>query len=534
MRLVSSKDCCPILTWTLGIVILAAHGGCAPAEFQAPQSESVAQPVISAQASDKRLPAGGDAERGKLIGREAWDVYYIGSDRLGYGFTRWRAAPDDAELIAEGMLRLSVKRFGDVTVSEVKMSVVETADGTLRSFRSDARLGPAPNIVTGRVVDGDLEMTNESGGQVRRSSIPWPQGASGYFAVDESLLRRPMRPGERRTLQSLVPIFNQVAEIELRAITLELTELLEGPRELLRIETTTTLPGAAGIEGVLWTDSQGEARKSLIKSLDQIVYRTTREVATGAAGAKEMDLGDRSLVTLARPIPDAHRARQIRYGVSIDDADPARLFVADLGQHVTSTGPHSAAIVVRAVRPDDPPPGAAASAHATAGDDDRQANSFIQSDDPRVIAMAREAAGQETAPWPTAVALERYVHQRVAVKNYSQTFASAAEVAESLQGDCTEHAVLLAALLRARGLPARVAIGLVYSPAAQAFAFHMWTEVFIVDRWIGLDGTLGLGGIGAGHLKLAVSNLKEATAFASFLPVAQVLGKLQIDVQQER
>ena len=40
--------------------------------------------------------------------------------------------------------------------------------------------------------------------------------------------------------------------------------------------------------------------------------------------------------------------------------------------------------------------------------------------------------------------------------------ATAAEVARSREGDCTEHAVLLAALARARGIPARVAMGLVY------------------------------------------------------------------------
>jgi hypothetical protein len=44
---------------------------------------------------------------------------------------------------------------------------------------------------------------------------------------------------------------------------------------------------------------------------------------------------------------------------------------------------------------------------------------------------------------------------------------------------------------------------------------------------------LGLGGIGAGHLKLATSSLKEATAFSSFLPVAQVLGKLKIEERDE-
>ena len=543
-------------------MMMLALVGCAPGESPAPTSENVAQPAASDQAAgdgikpsvtgDHETATAATSGRDKLVGREAWDVYYIGKNRIGYGFTRWQGVPNDPQLIAaEGMLRLAVQRFGENTVSEIKMSTVETATGQLCSFRSEARLGKTPNIVSGNAVDGSLEMTTDSAGQTRRSSIPWPRDTGGYFALDEELLRRPMQPGERRTLQSLMPVFNQVARIDLRATKLESTELLEGPRELLRIETTTTLPGAAGIEGIVWTDADGLPLKSVVRAMDQIAYRTTREIALTESAARGLDLGDRSLVRLARPIRDGHRTKQIRYRVISDD-DPAAQFVSDLSQRVTRIDQRTAEIIVRAVRPDDPPqdsvqsegegggkagnslPVAAGAAHATPTDDDRKPNSFIQNDDPRIVAMAQRTAGDETVPWRIAVALERYVHDKVVVKNYSQTFATAADVAESLEGDCTEHAVLLAALLRARGLPARVAIGLVYVPSAQAFAFHMWTEVFIRDRWIGLDGTLGLGGIGAGHLKLATSSLKEATAFTSFLPVAHVLGKLKIEVLQER
>ena len=95
-------------------------------------------------------------------------------------------------------------------------------------------------------------------------------------------------------------------------------------------------------------------------------------------------------------------------------------------------------------------------------EDDLRPNSFIQSDDPLIVADAKKAAGDETDPWRVAVALERYVNREVTKKDFTQAFATAAEVAKSREGDCTEHAVFLAALARARGIPARVAIGLVY------------------------------------------------------------------------
>jgi transglutaminase-like putative cysteine protease len=90
--------------------------------------------------------------------------------------------------------------------------------------------------------------------------------------------------------------------------------------------------------------------------------------------------------------------------------------------------------------------------------------------------------------------------------------------------------VLVAALARARGIPARAAIGLVSLRSGEAFGYHMWNEVFIDDRWIAIDATLGQGGIGAGHLKIAESDLAGAAAYTSFLPVIQLLGKLKIEV----
>jgi transglutaminase-like putative cysteine protease len=155
---------------------------------------------------------------------------------------------------------------------------------------------------------------------------------------------------------------------------------------------------------------------------------------------------------------------------------------------------------------------------------------MIQSDDPAIVAMSKRMIGEAKDAWSKAVALERGVHEFVDEKNFSQAFATAAEVAQTHEGDCTEHAVLLAALARAAGLPARAAIGLVYTKSTQSFGYHMWTEVHVGDRWIPLDATLGRGGIGAAHLKLTHTNFKDAGGLSPFLPVAQVMGRMKIEV----
>ena len=65
--------------------------------------------------------------------------------------------------------------------------------------------------------------------------------------------------------------------------------------------------------------------------------------------------------------------------------------------------------------------------------------------------------------------------------------------------------------------------------AEQAFVFHMWNEVWIDGTWIPIDSTLGGGGTGAAHLILARSDLATEDAFSAFLPLLNVLGRLDIE-----
>jgi transglutaminase-like putative cysteine protease len=191
----------------------------------------------------------------------------------------------------------------------------------------------------------------------------------------------------------------------------------------------------------------------------------------------------------------------------------------------------TAEITVRSLRP-----GAAGSeppaAEKPPTDDDRQANNLVQSEDPRVVQLANEAAGDESDPTKVALALERHVGSSIRKVNFTQALATAADVARTGEGDCTEHAVLLAAMARAKGIPARVAIGLVYVEGLQGFGYHMWNELFLNDRWVPMDATLAHGGIGAGHLKLSHSSLAGGDAYSSFLPVARVLGRLTIEAME--
>lgn len=88
--------------------------------------------------------------------------------------------------------------------------------------------------------------------------------------------------------------------------------------------------------------------------------------------------------------------------------------------------------------------------------------------------------------------LEAHVNAYVTDPTYVNGFDIASVVASTRSGDCTEYAVLLAALARALGLPARVMIGTVVmaSESEVRAAGHAWTEVWQDDAWHSLDAAL--------------------------------------------
>ena len=151
----------------------------------------------------------------------------------------------------------------------------------------------------------------------------------------------------------------------------------------------------------------------------------------------------------------------------------------------------------------------------------RQPSPFVQSDDPRILAAAREAVGALEDPWPRVTALNRWVYRTLA-KRLTVGLPSALDVLNSKSGDCHEHTVLFTALARSLGLPTRMVAGLVYYDGR--LFYHAWPEVWLNGSWVPTDPTLGQPVADATHL-----GLTEAEHEA-LISIGQFVGKLRVRV----
>ena len=183
---------------------------------------------------------------------------------------------------------------------------IETPEGRLLRFESEIRMGPGPVRVTGEVHGKrlDMKMLGAEAAAPQESSIDWPADCGGPFAIEQSLARKPMQPGERRTLKTFMAGFNQVADMELAAKQFEPTRLLHGAHDLLRIETVTRLPlgdKTMKIEQTVWTDRTGEVLKTYSPTVGGLeTFRVSKAEALEKADAAELDLLSSMMVKVDR------------------------------------------------------------------------------------------------------------------------------------------------------------------------------------------------------------------------------------------
>ena len=88
-------------------------------------------------------------------------------------------------------------------------------------------------------------------------------------------------------------------------------------------------------------------------------------------------------------------------------------------------------------------------------------------------------------------------------------------------GDCNEHAVLLAALARAAGIPARVEAGLVYMDGR--FYYHAWNSLYL-GEWITADALMNQLPADITHIRLVRGASSEQAE------ILGAVGKISIQI----
>ncbi|MEM9290284.1 MAG: transglutaminase-like domain-containing protein [Acidobacteriota bacterium] len=472
--------------------------------------------------------------------RSSWYVVELFGYRAGWAHVEvreiWERGERAIETRTEVLNQLSRSNGGQVeTLTLTSESVwVESLAGEV--LRLESRVDQGAGLVTTRLVPsgGTASGSIEGAQGARELQVPWDPPPLSPAQIDDELDR--LRSGEREGVRFTTFSFEAGARPvvvharvlhrgedgsvliqqrmeELGLVTEELYgaggELLEqrvGPMVLRRShrdQALAPLPGGLG------------AFRQLEVKLSTSIHRPRwLRKATYRLESRE----DEGSLTLQALFPNDSRQR-----VERDEGGREELTVF-AGRGFEGSGPGE----------EDPAPELLEAL--------QQPAALIESDDAEIAAVAegvleelRRELGEEPTDEEIAHSLELWVHQNVAFSGAGIGLASARRTLELKDGDCTENAVLLAALLRARGIPARLVVGLVAAgDPAKRLSPHAWVEAWVADGWLPLDAAMLYRKgepVDATHLAMAKSTGAETSGLLELTaPLLSGLGRFDLEL----
>jgi hypothetical protein len=466
-----------------------------------------------------------------------WFAVGVDGDRVGH--VNWSAKETDhnGKTYATGIryLNLTVSRFGQHVTQWGEEATVESTAGDVLVTSMRQGLGKDQALALTGTVEGKTLKMKGSGAAAEASDTPWPEGVVGLVREPKLFKELKLKPGESFEYPSYIPTVNRVVKTTMTYEAEEKKVLWPktAERKLLRFVTKPEAIGKVKLPAsTTWVDA--ETFEPLLLETDfpalggRLTFlRTTKEAAT-AAVTRPVEVFNVQSIRLDREIPGIHGKGSVVYKVSIPrDDDPTTVFATDARQEVKNLDAKSRTFELHVSATHGPRK--AAPAQPAPGKEFTDSNYFINWDNDLVKGHAAKAVAGLPATataWDKALAVEKWVKANMKAFEFSQAMATADNVAKTLSGDCTEYAMLAAAMCRAVGVPSRTALGVVYAPnpgGKPFLAYHMWAEVYAGEQWVPIDATLGMGGVGPGHVKITDHSWHEEKSFAPLLPVLRTL-----------
>jgi hypothetical protein len=414
-----------------------------------------------------------------------------------------------------------------LAVSTAETSI-ETIDGKPIGFEYTEDLaGMGGRKMTGRLGDdGRVEVTTLEMGTEQKRIIDWPAGAVMAEGLRLLEIEKGLAEGVTYGAKIFSPGLLGVVDASVRIGPTKNIDLFGRVVSLTEVSTSMQMQGQM-FTSKSYVDKDFAAKKTIMPMMGMTLELIACDKAFALSENDVVDFLGKLLIPSPVALTDPGSTESITYLLAPAEGKDLSIPSTD-SQKVEQTEDGKVLVTVK------PVPAPAGVKLPYKGKDREvlealEPTRYLQSSDKEIISLARRAVGKTKDVAQAAYRIENFVHEYITEKNLSVGYASAAEVAASRQGDCTEHAVLTAAMCRAAGIGARVVSGVVYIPAfagrKDVFAGHAWAQAYVGGKWIDLDATRAPDGFGVGHITMATGSGDPADFFA----MANMLGYFKIE-----
>lgn len=440
--------------------------------------------------------------------RDSWMRIYQSHRRIGYSHTRLSPRAAGYELRERIFMR--VNTMGMVQDLSLQTRADLLADLSLERFDFEIASGQFRFAAKGAVSGETLRVRTEAAGDRRALEIPLKNKPYLTTAVIHALSAQRLKPGDRYRFDIFDPSTMGQSEVEAEIVGREELQVMGGPQPATRIRMSLR-----GMTQTAWIADTGELLRER-GLLGMRLEKSSREEALEDLGAAASeDLTDLASVASNRELADPAALAVLRVRVGGIRAEGLQLKGGrqSFGDGILTVRRENLAELPEIPREEE---------MAALERVFLKPEPLIQSDHERIRSLARAILGDASRPTPLAKArrLMEWVHLNIE-KRPVLSMPDALSTLENRMGDCNEHAMLLAALARAAGIPARVEAGLTYMKGR--FYYHAWNLLYL-GRWVTADALFGQLPADVTHLRLVTGSMQQQ------LDLAAVIGAITIEV----
>ncbi len=414
---------------------------------------------------------------------------------------------EDSHVITTEDFSMTLGRAGQTVKVNSKETHVETTEGEPVSFEAIMKTSGMEQKTSGTVKNGKLTVSRVMFGQPTQQVIDWPQDALLMEGMRLFQLKRGLHAGDQFEVSIFRPEF--MAGLKAQAVVGEKKQIDLFGRVLELTEVTTTMSvSGQQIVSTSYVDEELNALKTLVPMMGMTMELVACDKNFALREDDVVDFLEKLSIASPVQLTSLNTVDSITYEIK-PVGDQTLSFPVSSHQAAKKNEDGSFSVTASRLTP------AEGVKFPYEGSDPTVLEALkptenLQSDNKAVIDLAKHAVGGTEDAAKAAKQIESFVAGYIQQKDLSVGYASAAEVAQNRQGDCSEHAVLTAAMCRAVGIPARVVCGVLYVDSfanqKSIFGGHMWVEAYIDGQWIGLDATRVDQGFGPGHIALAYGN----------------------------
>lgn len=456
--------------------------------------------------------------------KERWYVVRVDGKKMGHQRAITVRSPE--RIRQTEILDIEMDRGGEKAALFSESVTEETLAGKPIGFAVRFRASTQETLTKGRVrADGQIEVTETVNQQVRAPRLVKLDAAALFpYGAVQRLRKAGLKPGVVVDFRAFDPTVMSALSVHTKVLRTARRATIDGELELLEVQQTMSVSGTA-VESKAWVNADFDVyeMETTIGGLAMQMQLSTRTEALADNETANYFLAQ--FVRSPRALSPAEQKAGLRYVIQLKkNAGNARLPQTDEQAVTSGAGGYVVSVCERC-----------GTSPATERSDAtlrefRQASAWLQSDDPALKQAALQTIQGAKTELEKMQRLQQFVSDRISQSNLSTGYASAKEAFENRTGDCTEYALLLAAMARAIGIPARVAGGLAYSPTylgqTNSFIPHAWTQAFVQGRWRSFDAALGQ--FDAGHITLSLTDGSPTSSFAG----AALLGNVEIQSVQ--